>query len=122
MFRNMNATVDLAAPGAVVAIDLITLEMAPEYNKTASYVMTAVGYGAALLGIGGGALPFLKNMGVASLPLTARNIYEYVKAQSGTARRATSTSRMALRPVSQHASPVSRQYQPEFEGAGSHAF
>ena len=116
----MNTTVDFIAPGAVVAVDLITLEMAPEYNKIASYVMTAIGYGAGFLGIGGKHSPALKAMGAAALPLAARNIYEYVKAQGTIPRRATSASRMALRP--HVSSPVSRQYQPEFEGTGSHAF
>lgn len=119
MFGNINTTTDLFAPGAVVAIDLITLEVAPEHNKLASYLMTGIGYGAAMLGFGG---PFLKQMGVASLPLTARNVYEYVKTQGGTSRRSTSASRMALRPVSRSAGPVSRQYQSEFEASGSHAF
>lgn len=124
MFGNIDLTTDLFAPGAVVAVDLITLEVAPEHNKLASYIMTGIGYGTAMLGIGGRtAGPFLKNMGIASLPLTARNIYEYVKAQGGASRRSTSASRMALRPVSRNAAPpVSRMYQSEFEGAGSHAF
>jgi|GEM_PF-1603163 len=124
MFGNIDATTDLLAPGAVVAVDLITLEVAPEHNKLASYIMTAVGYGTAMLGVGGRqAGPFLKSMGIASLPLTARNVYEYVKAQGGAGRRSTSASRMALRPVSQYAGPsVSRTYQSEFEAAGSHAF
>jgi len=118
----MNTTVDFIAPGAVVAIDLITLEMAPEYNKIASYAMAGIGYGAGFLGIGGKHSAALKAMGAAALPLAARNIYEYVKTQTGTTRRATSASRMALRPVSQRAAPsMSRQYQPEFEGSGAHA-
>lgn len=120
MFRRLNTAEDLGAPAVVAGVDILTLEAFPEYNKWAAYIMTGVGYAAALTGFGGG---FLKQIGVASLPLTARNVYDYVKAQGGASRRATSASRFALRPVSQRSAPaVSRMYQTEFEEAGSHAF
>lgn len=120
-FEKLNMVEDLLAPASVVGVDILTLEALPEYNNYAAYIMTGVGYLGALMGWGG----FVKNIGIASLPLTARHIYAYVKAQGGTTSRASrsTAARFALQPVSHRAAPaVSRMYQSEFEAAGSHAF
>jgi hypothetical protein len=103
---------DLGAPAAVALVNIVTKAKAPDWNDKAHYIMTAVGYGAALLGFGGG---FLKNIGVASLSGTADHIYTWAK--GGVA------SKVAYRPVATPArAPVSRSYQPEFHSAGSHVF
>lgn len=121
--RNIGA--NLGAPLAVTAVDIGTLEMLPEGNEWAAYIMTGVGYAAWAMNVRM-AGDFLTNLGVASLPLTARHVYERVKASQGTSRRATAgAQRMALR--SRSAAPsvnkqVSRMYQTEFEEAGAHAF
>lgn len=117
----MRIVEDVGAPLAVTAVDILTLEMAPDWNEYSSYILTGVGY------LGGFFMPgkwsaFLTQLGATSLPLTARHIYERVKAGTPTARRATS-SRMALQPLSRAAgSPVSRSYQPEFGPVAPHAF
>jgi len=112
---------DVGAPAVVTAIDMLTLEMAPDYNEIASYVMTGVGYVAGGLGLGGRSMQdFLTKVGIASLPLTARAIRERVK--SPVSQRA-GASRLALRPVASSgiAHPVSRSYQPEFEKVSPYA-
>lgn len=108
---------DVGAPALVAAADIITLETKPEWNEYVAYILTGIGYAGAAFKFGG---DFVKNLGVASLPLTARNIYTRVKAGTPTAARAG--SRLALRSVSRSAGPVGRMYQTEFEEAGSHAF
>jgi hypothetical protein len=109
---------DVGAPALVTAVDMITLETVPQYNEIASYVMTGVGYGVAALGIGGSKMQdFLLKVGIASLPLTARAIYARVKTGQGTSRVA-GAARLALK----NRAPVSRSYQPEFEGVTPYAF
>lgn len=115
----MKLVEDLGAPGLVTGVDLLTLEYKPTWNETAAYVMTGLGYvGGWLLtrGLGPISSDFLTKMGIASLPLTARNIYNRVKITGPVA----STSRMALRRNT--AAPVTRKYEAEFEGASSHVF
>ena len=98
---------DLGAPIAVTAVDLITLEVAPDWNEWSSYIMAAGGYVAGFLGFGG---PFVKNIGVASLALAARNIRDRVK---GGAARRVGSSRLAFRPAA-HAG-IRQTVVPEFE-------
>jgi hypothetical protein len=119
----MKIVEDVGAPLLVTAVDILTLETKPEWNEWASYIMTGIGYlGGAFLGRGFGPISsdFLTKVGIASLPLTARGVYAYVKSQGAVPARAS--QRLSLRSVSRAAGPVSRQYQTEFEGAGSHAF
>lgn len=89
---------DLGAPIAVTAVDLITLETAPDWNEWASYLMAAGGYVGGFMGFGG---PFVKQIGVASLPLAARNIRERMR---GGASKKVAERRMNFRPARQ---PVS---------------
>lgn len=116
----MKLVEDLGAPALVTGVDILTLEVQPDWNEWASYIMTGVGY------LGGYLLPrqssFLTKVGIASLPLTARNIYNRVKSGGGASK---SAQRFALRPqtsVNRQAPAVNRMYQTEFEQAGSHAF
>lgn len=103
---------DLGAPAAVALVNVVTKEKAPDWNDKAHYIMTAVGYGCALFGVGGG---FLKNIGVASLSGTVDHIYTWAK--GGVA------SKVAYRPVATPTrAPVQRSYQPEFEAVAPHAF
>lgn len=81
---------DLGSPALVSAIDVLTDEVAPNWNEWLAYAMTAIGYLGGSLGFGG---PFVKNLGVASLPLTVRNIRDRVK--TGASGKA---SRLAFRP------------------------
>lgn len=119
---------DVAAPATVVAADILTMEMAPQANEWVSYGLTALGYVSGLFDLGGRGTAmsnYLKNLGVASMALTARNIYMRVKTMQPVSRKASSN--MALRNVRANpraASPnpggVQRPYQIEFEGAGAH--
>ena len=67
---------DVAAPLTVVAVDLVAESFIPAQAEYADYVMTVGGYLAAFMGWGG---DYIKTLGVASLPLTARKIYDRVK-------------------------------------------
>jgi hypothetical protein len=107
---------DLGAPAAVALVNIVTKAKAPDWNDKAHYIMTAVGYGAALLGFGGG---FLKNIGVASLSGTADHIYTWAK--GGVASK-VSGSRLAYVPTGPVRQPVQRSYQPEFTTVAPHAF
>ena len=112
---------DVVAPGAVAAVDILTLEVAPEANEWAAYGMAAIGYVGAAMRMGG---QFVNNIGHAAFPLAARNVYARIKATQGTSRRASSAgARMALKNVSSNpGNQVGRAYQPEFDQAGAHAY
>lgn len=114
---------DLGAPAAVVAVDLLTLEYQPTWNEVASYVMAGVGYVLAGFGLVRGSTgEFLTKMSIAAVPLAARSIRHRIAGTSPVTRRAgAGASRLAFRTASAPAGAVSRQYQPEFEGAGAHA-
>jgi len=108
----MNLVEDLGSPAVVTLVDQITLEAAPEYNEWAAYGLTAIGYIGGWLGFGGG---FVKNLGVASLPLTVRHIRE--RMAGGTSRRAMSPARpMTYRvPAASRARGIHQTTVPEFE-------
>ncbi|MGQ9545917.1 MAG: hypothetical protein ACUVTR_01960 [Dehalococcoidia bacterium] len=114
---------DVGAPALVTVVDILTLDQKPEWNEWASYIMAGAGYiigGLDLIrGTGG---EFIKNIGIAALPLAARNIYNRVKAPVSRPVGA-SASRFVLRHTpSAPSTPVSRSYQPEFESTSPHAF
>lgn len=114
---------DLAAPGAVALVNIVTKEAAPEWNEWAHYILTGIGYAAGFMGFGGG---FVKNLGLASLSGTVDHIYNRVKAAQvpeGASRRVPA-SKMAYRsrPSGPVQGPVQRTYQPEFEAVTPHAF
>lgn len=114
---------DVVAPAVVTGIDIATLELAADWNEYASYIVAGGAYLVAGLGlVRGNAGDFIRNMGIAALPLAARNIYARVK--QPVASRAS--SRLALRRTSANpggnAGRVERSYQPEFEGVAPHAF
>jgi hypothetical protein len=117
----MRIVEDLGAPLAVTAVDILTMEVAPDWNEYSSYILTGVGYLAGFF-MPGKWSPFLTNLGVASLPLTARHIYERIKGTPATRRAIATAQRMALQPVSKRApsTRVGREYEDEFKSA--HAF
>lgn len=67
---------DVGAPLAVVGVDLITETAAPAWNEWIAYLAAAGGYLGAVMGWGG---PFLKNVGIASLPWAAKKLYTRVR-------------------------------------------
>jgi len=101
---------DIGAPAAVAMVDIVTTEVAPTWNEWASYIMAVGGYVGGFMGFGG---PFVKNIGVASFPWAARNIYARIK---GTTASRVSGRKVAFVPQ------VKRSYQPEFEAVAPHAF
>lgn len=100
---------DFGPPIAVTAVDLLTEEFVPQYNEWASYIMAAGGYVAGMMGFGG---QFVMNMGMAALPLAARNIRDRVK--SGMTGKVAG-SRMSFRPAM--SGRVSQTVFPEYESA-----
>lgn len=107
---------DLGAPAAVAVVNIITKEVAPDWNEWVHYILTAVGYGAALLGFGG---TFVKNIGVASLSGTVDHIYNRVK--GGVASKPMSRTAYRPIPASVH-QPVQRSYQTEFDKVSPYAY
>lgn len=85
---------DVGAPITVVAVDLLAESFIPTWAEYTDYIMTVGGYLAGWMGWGG---DYVKNIGVASLPLTARKIYERVR--GGTSSRATMRSRVSRYPA-----------------------
>lgn len=85
---------DFGPPAAVTAVDLVTQEVAPDWNEWASYLMAGGGYLGGFLGFGGN---FAKDVGKAALPLAARHIYARVKATTVT--KAAAGRRLAFRPA-----------------------
>ena len=83
---------DVVPQVAVAAIDIITQKTVPDWNRWAVYGMTILGYTGAFLNWGG---PLVKEIGKASLPLTARQLAETF--QGGASRQVS--SRMAFRPA-----------------------
>lgn len=113
-------TEDVGAPALVTGVDLLTLEWQPSWNEWAAYILAGIGYASAAMNVRSGG-PFLKNVGIAALPLAARHIYFRVKGGvSQPVRRVGAGARMALQPINR--SPINRSYQPEFEGVSPHAF
>ncbi len=96
--------IDLTAPVAVTAVDLVVESTKPEWNKTASYIVAGSGYLASYLNYGG---EFARLAGVAAFPWAAKNIYNWARGLGG------GTSRMGRR-VSRYPAPA--QESP-FQGA-----
>ncbi len=83
---------DIGAPATVIAVDLMTESFAPGFSEPASYLMTGLGYLAGMTRFGG---DYLKNIGVASAPMSARRLFERVRGTSVpiTGRMASRVSR-----------------------------
>lgn len=106
--RYIKPVEDFVAPGVVTLVNEVTLRQAPEYNEYACYGLTAIGYIAGGLGYGGN---FVKNLGVASLPLTIHHLMGRLGVEKG-----VSKSRMAYRPAAaSRPYPVRGTTVPEFE-------
>lgn len=104
----------IASPALVTAADMLTLEMAPQYNEYVNYGMTAIGYLAGFMGWGRGDTgEFLFNLGPCSLPLTARAIRAKVKGMPITRRTPVAGQRLALRPTASRG-PVRQSMPPDY--------
>ncbi len=100
---------DVGAPLVVTAVNVVGRSVFPTYHDWLIYAMTGAGYLGAWMGWGG---DFMKNIGVASLPLTAEKIYDRV---AGTlappvSKRLTMSKRSA---VSRYPAPAREM---EFQG------
>lgn len=91
---------DIGAPALVSLAHEVTIRHAPEYNEYVAYGLAAIGYVAGGLGYGG---QFVKNLGIAALPLAVNHLLTRL----GIERRAGSRSHMAYRPA-----PASMSYRP----------
>jgi len=88
---------DLGAPLSVVAVDLVTKSVAEgKWNEWAGYILAVGGYLGGFMNWGG---DFTKNVGIASLPWAAKNVYNRV--------RGISASPVTLRRVSRYPAPAS---------------
>ena len=96
MANKIKLVPDVGSPLTVVAVDLMAESFIPAQAEYADYVMTGAGYLAAFLGWGG---DYIKNIGVASLPLTARKIYDRVRGGMGVSR--------GMRRVARYPAPAS---------------
>ena len=99
---------DVGSPATVVAVDLLAESFFPAQAEYADYLMTAGGFLAGWMGWGG---DYIKNIGVSSLPLTARKIYDRVRGGAAV----TKVTRSTVNAVSRR---VSRSYEPEFDAVG----
>lgn len=108
---------DLGSPAAVAVVNIVTKEVAPDWNEWAHYLLTAGGYLGGFLRFGG---DFVKNLGIASLSGSTGHIYDRVR--GGVTKK---TMPVHFRPASRPAAPlgpVQRQYEPEFKSTGASAF
>ena len=98
---------DLGAPIAVSAVNILTKEVAPDWNEWAHYAMTGAGYLGGFMKFGG---DFVKQIGVASLSGTLDHVYNRVK---GGATRKVAGGRLAFRPAAY--AGIRQTVVPEFE-------
>lgn len=103
-FRMME---DVVPQLIVAGVDLVTQKTLPDWNRWAIYGMTILGYVGGFMDWGG---PLVKEIGKASLPLTARQISEAV----GITTHRVTSSRLAFHPVGVTPGRIERSYQPEF--------
>ena len=78
---------DIGAPLAVTAVDLAITATRPDWNEWASYIMAVGGYASDYFRFGG---DFAKNVGIASLPWAAKNVYTRVRGATTVSRRRVS--------------------------------
>jgi len=90
---------DVGAPLTVMAVTVVGRSVFPAYHDWLVYAMSAAGYIGAWMGWGG---DFMKNIGVASLPLTAEKIYDRV------AGAAPVSKQLAMRSVSRYPAPATK--------------
>jgi len=86
---------DVAAPLTVAAVDLVGETIWPRYSNWITYGMTIVGYASGFMNWGG---DYIKNIGVTSMPLTAKRVYDTLRtttpvASKGVAFRNRSVAR-----------------------------
>ncbi len=93
---------DVAAPLTVTAVDLVAETVWPQWSNWITYAMTIVGYGAALMNMGG---EYTKNIGVSSLPLTAKRVYDNIRGPAPVTRGVAFKNRVARYPASAQEAP-----------------
>jgi len=83
---------DVGAPAVVAAVDVLTSEKKPTWNKPVGIGLSALGYVlGGVMGIGGA---FTKNLGIAAAPWAMESIYEYIRGTTVTSQR------LSLQPAS----------------------
>ena len=99
---------DVGAPITVMAVNVVGRTVFPQYHDWLVYAMTALGYLGAQFNYGG---DFVKNIGVASLPLTAEKIYDRVA--GGTVTKGLSMRKVSRYPAPAYQAPFARGYPNE---------
>jgi len=87
---------DVGAPVAVTAANLIVKSVKPEWEDYAVYGIAAAGYISAFMNWGG---PFMKNVGIAELPMAAEKLYNKLTIGGRVASRNMSMRRVARYPA-----------------------
>ncbi|KKL92591.1 hypothetical protein LCGC14_1883140 [marine sediment metagenome] len=90
---------DIGAPLTVMAVNVVGRSVFPAYHDWLVYAMSVAGYLGAWMGWGG---DFMKNIGVASLPLTAEKIYDRV---AGTITPPV-TKRLGMKSIARYPAPA----------------
>lgn len=91
---------DVGAPGAVAAINIFGRGAFPEWHDMTMYAITGIGYAGQALNIRALSGDFVKNMAIASLPITIDKLYE--RFRGGVTRRGVayrSASRVSRYPA-----------------------
>jgi len=112
---------DLGAPILVAVADIAVETKKSEWAKWVHYGGAVAGYGLALTGYAGKYSQAAMNVGIASLPLAARDLYEQFGSPLGTissrGRGRVSSSPKVTRMI-RSPGPISRTYEPEFKKVG----
>lgn len=87
---------DVGAPLIVTVVDLTAESVWPAYSNWITYGMTALGFIGGWVGWGG---DIVKNIGVSSLPLTAKRIYDSVRGTTPVTRRTALVRSVARYPA-----------------------
>ena len=93
---------DVGAPLIVTAVDLVSESIWPNYSNWLTYGMTIVGYVSGWAGWGG---DILKNVGVSSLPLSAKRVYDTIRAPAPVSKGLAYRSRVGRYPAPAQEAP-----------------
>jgi hypothetical protein len=97
---NINPVTDVLPPVVVSAADIVVTKYQPKIHEYVCYGLTAIGYLAGIMGWGrGNTNKFLLNLGMSSLPLTVRHIYDRVAGTPLPFSSQVATSRLAFHPA-----------------------
>jgi hypothetical protein len=111
---NINPVTDVLPPVVVSALDIVVTKYKPSIHEYVCYGLTAIGYLAGIMGWGrGNTNTVLLNVGMSSLPLTVRHIYDRVSGAPLAFSSPVATNRLAFHPAPTM-SGIRQSTTPEF--------